>query len=75
VAPAIAAMTATLFWVAGLLIAAVCGALAVREQLLLNEASERCQTAIQKMYVEYRAARRECGNSDCMPARPSQTCG
>lgn len=63
----------TLPWVLALLVTVACGALAVRRQLQLIEAREQCQTAIQKMYLEYRVAK-ERGNADSIPERPALTC-
>jgi hypothetical protein len=61
-------------WGLGLLVALGAGALAVRQQLSLQEARDRCQTAIQKMYMEYRVAKKESGKSDLLPDRPAQAC-
>jgi hypothetical protein len=64
----------TFLWGMAFVIAAGCCALAVREQFLLNGARNRCQAAIQVMYIEYGSAKKECVNGDCLPPRPDQTC-
>jgi hypothetical protein len=66
--------TGSLVWGLALVAVLGSGALAVRHQISLHEARERCQTAIQKMYLEYRVAKKESGQNDSLPSRPDQVC-
>lgn len=70
----IALASSPLVWGVALVAALGSGALAGRLQLSLQEARERCQTAIQKMYLEYRVGKKESGQSDLLPERPGQVC-
>lgn len=66
--------SSSLVWGLALVVALGAGALAFRQQLSLQEARERCQTAIQKMYLEYRVGKKESGQRDFLPERPGQPC-
>ena len=61
-------------WGIAFVVTVTCGALAVKQHLTLNEARDCCQAAIQRMYMEYGIAKKECGNAECVPSRPDQTC-
>lgn len=65
--------SATLVWGLALVVVLGCGALAVRQQLQLVDSRNRCQTAIQKMYMEFRIFDKETGGPTRPPERPTQT--